>query len=79
MSGFIVYLIIYYSKYFQGNFFFNYALQGFSDCFSLLYVAKLTALFNSKTSLVKTLKLLVVVMIFLTLIQMLISESGIVD
>ena len=26
MSGFVVYLIIYYSKYFQGNFFFNYAL-----------------------------------------------------
>lgn len=38
MSGFVTYLIVYYSKYFEGNFYVNYSLQGFADCISLFYV-----------------------------------------
>ena len=66
MSGFVVYLVIYYSKYFEGNFYVNYAIQGFSDTISLFYVGSLSKMFMGKNSLVKTLKFLVLAMIILT-------------
>lgn len=41
MCGFVLYLIIYYSKYFKGNFYLNYSISGLGDCVSLFYVDSL--------------------------------------
>ena len=76
MSGFVVYLIIYYSKYYEGNFFVNYALQGFSDSISMFYISFLYKFFQEKTSLVNTLKFLVVAMICFSGVQIFVTESG---
>lgn len=67
-SGFITYLLIYYSKYFKGNFFYNYAIQGLSDGFSLFYVAYLGK--AADTSIRDIVKFLLYAIIFFTLIQM---------
>lgn len=36
--GFCTYLVGYYTKYFPGNFFFNYAIIGVADAFTIIYV-----------------------------------------
>ena len=42
MAGFVTYLLIYYSKYFKGNFYIVYAFPALSDSFSMFYVDFLT-------------------------------------
>jgi hypothetical protein len=46
MSGFINYLIMYYSKYFQGNFFFLYSILGQADSISLFWVGLISKKFK---------------------------------
>jgi len=60
--------LIYYSKYFKGNFFYNYAIQGLSDGFSLFYIAYLGK--AADTSIRDIVKFLLYAIIFFTLIQM---------
>jgi hypothetical protein len=76
MSGFSVYLMKYYSKYYKGNFFLNYALQGVSDSFSIYYVSLISKLFQKKNSLLNSLRLLVIATILLTGVHILITISG---
>jgi Na+/melibiose symporter-like transporter len=38
-ANFSSYLIGYYTKYFPGNFFFNYAIIAFADCVTMIYLA----------------------------------------
>lgn len=40
------YLIGYYTKYFPGSFFFNYALIGIADAFTIVYVNLLSKYFT---------------------------------
>jgi hypothetical protein len=63
MSGFVTYLIVYYSKYFNGNFYVNYTLQGFADCISLFYVILLQKRYTKVT---QTLYFLIYMLICLT-------------
>lgn len=79
MSGFTVYLIVYYSKYYEGNFYINYSLQGFSDSLSMLYITFISRLFSKKTLLVSTLRLLVIAMICFTGIHIFISQSSLFE
>lgn len=77
MSSFTVYLIIYYSKYFKGNFFINYAAQGFSDCVTMIYINYLYKKFStSPDGLSKLLKFLVVSLVILSSVQILVTETG---
>lgn len=41
MAGFVQYLIMFYSKYFGGDVFLNYAIQGIADIFCMIYVTYL--------------------------------------
>lgn len=41
-SGFITYLLSFYSKYFQGNFFLNFSISGLSDGISMMWIALLS-------------------------------------
>lgn len=41
MAGFVQYLIMFYSKYFGGDVFINYAIQGIADIFCMIYVTYL--------------------------------------
>jgi hypothetical protein len=76
MSGFVTYLVMYYSKYFEGNFFVNYCLQGFSDALALIYVNFLSNKFDSgPDNLVKTLKFLVCTLMMLTCLQLFVTYS----
>lgn len=47
-SGFITYLLTYYSKYFQGNFFLNFSISGLSDGFSMMWIGLLSMKFEMK-------------------------------
>ena len=41
-ANFSSYLIGYYTKYFPGNFFVNYAILAFADCVTMIYLAVLS-------------------------------------
>ena len=47
MSGFINYLIVYYTKYFEGSFFVNYSVIGTADCLSLFWVGLIARWFKA--------------------------------
>ena len=80
MSTFSVYLIIYYSKYFKGNFFINYSAQGFSDCVTMVYVNYLSKKYqNSPNGLSKLLKFLVISLVLLCCVQLFITHSGLIS
>ena len=64
MAGFVTYLIIYYSKYFEGNFYVNYTLQGFADCLSIIYVIFFQRRYTKVT---QTLYFLIFILIGLTI------------
>ena len=67
-TGLIYYLMLYYSKYFKGNFFLNYSVMGLADAFTLFfldivmkYMSKVGALrFINKTIITFTVVLLLV-------------------
>jgi hypothetical protein len=44
--AFCNYLVGYYTKYFPGNFFFNYAVLGVADAFTILYVHLISKYFK---------------------------------
>ena len=46
MASFVQYLIIFYSKYFKGNFYINYSIQGFADGICMVYVSFLSKKFD---------------------------------
>ena len=47
-SGFITYLVMYYSKYFKGDFYINYSLQGLANSIAMIYVSLLSKFLNLK-------------------------------
>jgi len=71
MSGFVTYLIVYYTKYFQGNFYVNYSLQGFADSISLFYVMMFQRRYSKVTH---TLYFLTYLIICLTISQILMNK-----
>ena len=71
MSGFVTYLIVYYTKYFQGNFYVNYSLQGFADSLSLFYVMMFQRRYSKVTH---TLYFLTYLIICLTISQILMNK-----
>jgi len=48
MTGFSSYMIGFYTKYFKGNMFVNFAMLGVADTFSLLYVTLVSGFFDVK-------------------------------
>lgn len=67
-SGFIGYLIAYYSKYFKGDVFVNFTMAGLSDSLSMLYAAALTARFSLQTSILIFYILIIFLSILMTLV-----------
>jgi len=65
-SGFINYLLVYYSKYFQGNFFFNYSFQGGSEGLGLIWIGILTRWFN----VVSMIRVVGILIVWFALIQL---------
>jgi hypothetical protein len=55
-QSFSYYLVGYYTKYFEGNFFVNYAMLGIADAFSFLYVKLLSHKYDTP----KTLRFLLI-------------------
>ena len=47
-AGFIAYLITFYSKYFEGNFFINFTITGLSDGLSMVWINLLKKKFERK-------------------------------
>ena len=74
MSGFCNYLIMFYSKYFKGSVYINYAIGGLSQCFAFFYVNKL----STKMSLHRMLKYLMIMIIGLTLLTICLDETEVV-
>lgn len=72
MSGFINYLVIYYSKYFKGSVYTTYSIGAFAECFSFFYVIKIA----QHRTVTEFLKILIGVMIALTLLLIFLEESG---
>lgn len=65
-SGFIGYLIAYYSKYFKGSVFVNFTMSGLSDALSMIYAAFLTSRFSLQTSILIFYILLIILSILMT-------------
>jgi len=75
-GGFIAYCICYYSKYFPGNFYINYAVQGLSNLLTMWYMKLLSKFWDS----VKThMNILIYTMIVFTLIMMLFTETSLLE
>lgn len=66
----MVYLIMYYSKYFEGNFFVNYSIQSLSNGGSLIWVGFLSKKFKIKD----TLTFVVLTMIMLSIITIIMGK-----
>lgn len=63
MAGFVTYLLIYYSKYFKGNFYVVYAFPALSDSISMIYVDFLIKKLKKVTFIIK---ILIIILITLT-------------
>lgn len=48
MTGFSSYMIGFYTKYFRGNMFINFAMLGIADTFSLVYITLISGFFDVK-------------------------------
>jgi hypothetical protein len=68
----VLYLIIYYSKYFKGNFFVNYSIQGLGEVLSLFYVDALDKKYGSAKSI---LYFLILMTICLAITQIAMTET----
>ena len=66
MASFVQYLIIFYSKYFKGNFYINYSIQGIADGICMVYVSFLSKRFNVPG----ILRFLVILLITMAIINM---------
>ena len=75
MVGFVLYLIIYYSKYFKGNFYINYSIQGLGEVLSLFYVDRLNNRYGSAKSI---LYFLIVMTVLLSFAQIVVTETSLV-
>jgi len=71
MSGFINYFLVYYSKYFEGNFYVNYCVQGIAVVFSLIWATIL----SKKASLTNVLKLLTFLVFLFSCIAIVIIQT----
>ena len=67
MSGFCFYLLVYYSKYFAGNFYLNYSLESLSDCVTIGWATMLSKRLNI-VQVLQTLTMLVTLFGIITLI-----------
>jgi hypothetical protein len=74
-SGFITYLLTYYSKYFKGNFFMNYSISGLSDGFSMVWIGIL----SSKLELKKLLGLCNSIIILMSLVLNYVMNNGSIE
>ena len=72
MSGFINYLIIYYSKYFKGSIYVNYSISGCAEMVSFIYVRVLLR----KRTVKEFLRFLISWIVILTMILIFFEESG---
>jgi hypothetical protein len=72
MAGFVTYLLIYYSKYFKGNFYVVYAFPALSDCISMFYVDFLIKKLKSVTFIIK---ILIIILIVLTVFQIVLESA----
>lgn len=71
MSGFIYYLIMYYSKYFGGNFYLNYSFLGFADCLALYWVG----LLSKKLRVIGVVLFITCAIIFLSLLLIFVNST----
>lgn len=67
-SGFISYLIMYYSKYFKGDMFVNMSMNGLSDSLSMIYAGALTSRLGLHTSILVFYALIIVLSIVMTIV-----------
>ena len=72
-AGFITYLMSYYSKYFPGDFYINYAVQGLAEIMSMWYMKLLSVVTDSIQTHVN---ILMYKMIAFTLLLMLFTETS---
>lgn len=75
-AGFVTYLLLYYSKYFSGNFYLNYAIQGGSDIISMGYI-KLIA--SRSDSVKQTLKILLGSVLFFSLLAIIFTDMSVLQ
>ena len=68
MAGFVTYLLIYYSKYFKGNFYIVYAFPALSDSFSMFYVDFLTKKLKKVTFIIKILIILTIIFVIFQIV-----------
>ena len=72
MSGFINYLVIYYSKYFKGSVYLNYSIGAFAEFLGFFYVLKI----QQYLSVIQFLKYLIWMLIAFTALLILFDESN---
>lgn len=75
-AGFVTYLLLYYSKYFSGNFYINYASQGASDIISMSYINFLS---RQNCSALNILKILLYSVILFTLLEIMVTEMSLLQ
>lgn len=67
-SGFISYLLIFYTKYMKGDFFVNYTVGGISDGLSIMYVAFLSKKLDLKGLIRYCAMMLIIMSVILSLV-----------
>lgn len=69
MTGFINYLMMYYSKYSEGSFYVNFSTQGIAESFGLIWIG----LLSNKFETVGLLRFVTLLMISIVVLQMVIT------
>lgn len=67
ISGFVKYLLMYYSKYFPGSMFVNYSIQSFADIICMSYISLVNTYFKN---IQEILKYLLTMVILFTMLQL---------
>lgn len=67
ISGFVKYLLMYYSKYFPGSMFVNYSIQSFADIICMSYISLVNTYFKNIREI---LKYLLTMVILFTMLQL---------
>ena len=75
-AGFVTYLLLYYSKYFSGNFYLNYACQGASDIISMGYINFIS---KRSGSAIMTLKILLYSVLLFTFMELVVTDTVILQ
>lgn len=61
VSGFVKYLLMYYSKYFPGSVFVNYSVQSLADVLCMYYIAIINKFFKDVRDILRFLLSMVIV------------------